>query len=242
VAHLNKGKASLSYALTSGKETFVFDPSKNVAAYQRFANDCHCKITRTFETHRQADYISGSDRLRREAGAEIMAPQPDFDVARFAYTPVADGDVFTFTDGGPEVRAIHTPGHTPGSTSYLIDNRYLIAGDAVFILSIGRPDLGGKAREWSKILFGTMTDKILKWDRSLIILPGHYMDWREAKNQVFAETLENVIKKNPKSTAWEMRPLSSSLSRRTCALNLRNTPKSAISTPACWKSMKKRRM
>ncbi|RTZ95162.1 MAG: MBL fold metallo-hydrolase [Deltaproteobacteria bacterium] len=190
------GKASLSYVLESGREMFVFDPSKNVAFYQQFAKDHGCTITRTFETHRQADYISGSDRLRRDAGAEIVAPQPDFDVARFPYTAVSDGDVFAFSDGGPKVRAIHTPGHTPGSTSYLIDDRYLISGDAVFLLSIGRPDLGGKAEEWSRLLFKTMTEKIIKWDRSLIVLPGHYMDWREAKNQVFADTLENVIENN----------------------------------------------
>jgi glyoxylase-like metal-dependent hydrolase (beta-lactamase superfamily II) len=191
------GMDSLSYALVSGKEMFVFDPAKNVEAYRRFADERGCAVTRTFETHRQADYISGSDRLRREVGAEIVAPQPDFDGARFPFTPVADGDVFTFTGGGPEVRAIHTPGHTPGSTSYLIDGRYLISGDAVFILSIGRPDLGGKAREWSSLLFNTMTEKILKWDRSLLVLPGHYMDWREADgNLVFAATLDKVIANN----------------------------------------------
>ena len=191
------GKASLSYALVAGKEMFVFDPAKNTEAYRRFAEARGCAITRTFETHRQADYISGSDRLRREVGAEIVAPQPDFEPARFPYTAVSDGDVLTFTGGGPEVRAIHTPGHTPGSTSYLVDNRYLISGDAVFILSIGRPDLGGRAREWSRLLFATMTEKILTWDRSLIVLPGHYMDWREAdENLVFAATLEQVIANN----------------------------------------------
>ncbi len=191
------GKASLSYALACGGEMFVFDPAKNTSAYRQFTDSRGCAITRTFETHRQADYISGSDRLRREVGAEIMAPQPDFAGARFPYTAVADGDIFTFRDKGPEVRAIHTPGHTPGSTSYLIDGRYLISGDAVFILSIGRPDLGGMAKAWSTMLFKTMTDKILKWDPGLIILPGHYMDWREAdENLVFAAPLRKVIENN----------------------------------------------
>ena len=191
------GKASLSYALVSGREMYVFDPAKNIAAYSRFAEECGCRITRTFETHRQADYISGSDALRRQLGTEIVAPRPDFDVARFPYTPVADGDTFSFTAGGPEVCAIHTPGHTPGSTSYLVDNRYLIAGDAVFIRSIGRPDLGGQAEAWSRLLFNTMTDKILTWDRSLIVLPGHYMDWREAdENLAFTASLEEVIEHN----------------------------------------------
>ncbi len=91
----------------------------------------------------QTDYISGSDPLRKQTGAEIIAPQPDFDVARFPYTAVGDGDIFRFDGTGPKVKAIHTPGQTPGSTSYLIDEKYLVAGDAVFILPIGRPDLEG---------------------------------------------------------------------------------------------------
>ncbi len=67
------GKASLSYGLIFGNEMFVFDPAKNISAYQQFAEKHGCAITRTFETHRQADYISGSDPLRKQTGAEIIA-------------------------------------------------------------------------------------------------------------------------------------------------------------------------
>lgn len=191
------GKASLSYGLICGNEMFVFDPAKNISTYQQLAEKNGCAITRTFETHRQADYISGSYHLQQENGAEIIAPQPDFDVARFPYTRAGDGDIFTFEGTGPEVKAIHTPGHTPGSTSYLIDEKYLVAGDTVFILSIGRPDLGGEAERWSKLLFETMTDKILKWDAATIVLPGHYMDWKEADDRlIFAAPLGDIIKKN----------------------------------------------
>ena len=74
----------------------LFDPAKNIAAYQRFADAHGCAIVKTFETHRQADYISGSPGLKKATGAEIMAPEPDFAEARFAYTPVADGAVYAF--------------------------------------------------------------------------------------------------------------------------------------------------
>jgi glyoxylase-like metal-dependent hydrolase (beta-lactamase superfamily II)/rhodanese-related sulfurtransferase len=191
------GKASCSYGLLCGQEMMVFDPAKNIDQYQNFADERRCVITKTFETHRQADYISGSKMLNRETGAEFIAPQPDFEGARFDYTPACDGDTYTFKDGGPRVQVLHTPGHTPGSTSYLIDDKYLVSGDTVFILSIGRPDLGGMAETWSKMLFKTMTEKILPMDDAITVLPGHYMDWNEAnENLAFVAPLGEIKEKN----------------------------------------------
>ncbi|MFZ0726336.1 MAG: MBL fold metallo-hydrolase [Desulfobacterales bacterium] len=187
------GKASCSYGLVFGKEMMLFDPAKSVSAYQEFADERGCAIVRTFETHRQADYISGSPMLVKATGAQLTAPEPDFKEARFHFTPAVDGEVYTFTDGGPEVKVLHTPGHTPGSTSYLVDEKFLISGDTVFILSIGRPDLGGMAEEWSKMLFHTMTEKIRTLDDGIIALPGHYMEWKEAdKRLVFAASMGKI--------------------------------------------------
>ncbi len=191
------GKASCSYGLVYGKEMMVFDPAKNISYYQKFADERGCAIVKTFETHRQADYISGSQSLNRATGAAIMAPEQDFKEAVFNYTQVKDGDVVTFSNGGPEVKVLHTPGHTPGSTTYLIDDKYLITGDTVFIYSIGRPDLGGLAAEWSQLLFETMTTKILAWDDASVVLPGHYMDWQEADDKfIFAAPLREITKMN----------------------------------------------
>ncbi len=187
------GKASCSYGLLCGQEMMVFDPAKNIDAYAALAEQNGATITKTFETHRQADYISGSMALKEKLGAEIVAPDVDFQVATFDFTPAGDETVYRFSSGGPEIKAIHTPGHTPGSTSYLIDNRFIVAGDTVLIHSIGRPDLGGMAKEWSKLLFDTMTHKILKWDPSILALPGHYTDWKEANNAfIFVESLKKI--------------------------------------------------
>jgi glyoxylase-like metal-dependent hydrolase (beta-lactamase superfamily II) len=153
---------------------------------------------KTFETHRQADYISGSPALQRSAGAQINAPDGDFQGARFDYTAANNGDTYNFASGGPSVQAIATPGHTPGSTCYLIEDKYLITGDTVFIQSCGRPDLGGKVEEWSKLLFDTMQNKIKTMDGGTIILPGHYMDWAEADdNLIFMQSLDGIKARNP---------------------------------------------
>jgi glyoxylase-like metal-dependent hydrolase (beta-lactamase superfamily II) len=175
----------------------VLDPSRNVDFYEQFARDHRCRVVKTFETHLQADYISGSQELSKRTGAVILGHEDDFQHAVFSYTRVKDGDVFRLSSGGPEIRAVHMPGHTPGSTSYLIDHTYLISGDAIFILSIGRPDLGGKAVEWAKLLFNTIKTQISSLNDSIVVLPGHYMDWSEMNAKgFFADSLGNVRKRN----------------------------------------------
>jgi glyoxylase-like metal-dependent hydrolase (beta-lactamase superfamily II) len=187
------GKASCSYGLLCDKEMMLFDPAKNIDAYKEFAKQKNCTISKTFETHRQADYISGSMALKQDVDAEIIAPEADFSVAAFDFTPAGDGVVYRFNNGGPEIKSLHTPGHTPGSTSYLIDDKFIISGDTIFIHSIGRPDLGGMAKEWSSMLFKTMNEKIIPLEESVLVLPGHYMDWKEAnENLIFTESMGKI--------------------------------------------------
>ena len=194
---IRPGKASCSYGLIYGDEMIVFDPSRNVNFYRSYAEAHGARVIKTFETHLQADYISGSKQIAAESGAEIFGHADDFKDAAFKYQKIADDRVYSFSKGGPEIRALHMPGHTPGSTSYLVDNQYLITGDTVFILSIGRPDLGGKAKEWSKLLYHTLKTKIADLADDLIILPGHYMDWSEAdRSQIFSDTLGSIKNKN----------------------------------------------
>jgi len=194
---IRPGKASCSYGLTHQGEMAVFDPSRNTDFYQGFAAENGCKLVKTFETHLQADYISGSRQLSSNTGAQIIGHENDFQGAAFDYKALDDQEVFSFSNGGPEIKAIHMPGHTPGSTSYLIDNQYLVTGDTVFILSIGRPDLGGKAEQWAKLLYSTLKTKIAGLSDDLVILPGHYIEWSEANSdQLFIDTLGSIKQKN----------------------------------------------
>jgi glyoxylase-like metal-dependent hydrolase (beta-lactamase superfamily II) len=194
---IRPGKASCSYGLIANDEMVLFDPSRNVDFYQSFAENNGARIVKSCETHLQADYISGSRQIAADFGAHILGHENDFKEAVFKYHKVVDDQVFFFSKGGPEIKALHMPGHTPGSTSYLIDNKYLITGDTIFILSIGRPDLGGKAEEWSKLLYHTLKTKISELRDDLIILPGHYMDWSEANaSRIFSDTLGNIKNQN----------------------------------------------
>jgi glyoxylase-like metal-dependent hydrolase (beta-lactamase superfamily II)/rhodanese-related sulfurtransferase len=194
---IRPGKASCSYGLISGGEMVLFDPSRNIDFYRSFAEKHGVRIVKTFETHLQADYISGSRQVAAVSAAGIFGHASDFKDAAFEFHQIADNQVFPISEGALQIKAVHMPGHTPGSTSYLIDDRYLVTGDTVFILSIGRPDLGGKVEEWSKLLYHTLKTKIAKLKDDLVILPGHYMDWSEANpSHIFADTLGSIKNKN----------------------------------------------
>ena len=194
---IRPGKASCNYGLIYKGEMVIFDPSRNYDFYKSFANSHNAKIVRTFETHLQADYISGSKQIANVTGAEIMAHVGDFSNASFQYSEVHDCESFAMGGNGPVVKVMHSPGHTPGSTSYIIDDKYFISGDTIFILSVGSPDLGGKAKEWSAVLYDTLTNKIMNLDKNLDVLTGHFMNWTEANDQwVFNEKLENIVGHN----------------------------------------------
>jgi len=193
---IRPGKASCSYGLVSGKEMMLFDPSRNLDFYLDFAAAQGCMVIKTFETHLQADYIAGSREIARRTGAVFFANDGDFKTSQNPYTPLTDGAMHGFSLGGPTVRVLFTPGHTPGSTSYIIDERFLISGDMIFISSVGRPDLGGKAEEWAGLLYDSI-QMVKQLDRRLLVLPGHYIDWEEANGDlVFVRSLGEVLERN----------------------------------------------
>ena len=194
---IRPGKASLNYAIISEGEMTLLDPSRNIEFYENFAKEHNCRITQTFETHLQADYISGSRFIAEATGARVHAHAGDFLGASFEYVSVQDGEVYKSSPNGPDITVAHTPGHTPGSTCYNIDGKYVVSGDTIFIISLGRPDLGGKAVEWATMLYETMVNKIKTMDPNIKVLPGHYIEWAEANDDlIFTDTLTNILKKN----------------------------------------------
>lgn len=180
------GKASCSYGLAFGGELMLFDVSKNLDFYRNFANEHGLRIAKIFETHLQADYISGGPALADELNIDYIAHAGDFETSNVRYRPVLDGEYISFdTTGGPSVLCTHSPGHTPGSTTYVIDERFMISGDTVFIVSVGRPDLGKKVVEWAKQLYDTLKNRICVLPDELFVLPSHYTDWKREANDSF---------------------------------------------------------
>ena len=75
-----------------------------------------------------------------------------------------------------QANALPTPGHPPGSTSYLVDGRYVLSGDTLFVRGVGRPDLGGHAEEWGRMLHRTLREVVAGLPDGTVVLPGHFAD------------------------------------------------------------------
>jgi len=92
---------------------------------------------------------------------------------RFPYTPIADGERVTV--GTAQIRAIHTPGHTSESTSYIVNNAVVFTGDTLFTDGVGRPDLHAdaeSARRRARDLFGSLV-RLQKLPEAMLVLPAH---------------------------------------------------------------------
>lgn len=172
-----RGKACLSYVVVSGGEAVVVDPSRHVEWYEGFVAGRGARITRVLDTHVHADHVSGGPGLSRRLGVPyFVAAGAGFDL-RQTVAPLADGSALRV--GGErgvsiEVRVISTPGHTPGSTSYLVDGRHLLTGDTLFVAGVGRPDLGGHVVEWGTALFDTLHRRLADLPAATTVLPAHY--------------------------------------------------------------------
>jgi glyoxylase-like metal-dependent hydrolase (beta-lactamase superfamily II)/rhodanese-related sulfurtransferase len=172
-----RGKACLSYVLVSGGEAVVVDPSRHVEWYQGFATERGARVVRVLDTHVHADHVSGGPALARALSVPYSVAAGEGFELRHPVTPLADGE--TIRLGGArgvsiEVRVLSTPGHTPGSTSFLVDGRYLLTGDTLFVASVGRPDLGGHVVEWGHALFDTLKRRLADLPGETRVLPAHY--------------------------------------------------------------------
>jgi glyoxylase-like metal-dependent hydrolase (beta-lactamase superfamily II) len=179
-------RGCLGYLLASGGEAMVVDPARHIETYTRIAAERKLRITAVLDTHLQADHLSGGVALAKAVGADYwlhpydsLYPD-DLLPATFSFRYLQDGT--TFKLGEVKVRVLHFPGHTLGMINPLVDDRFLLSGDALFIDSIGRPDLGGKAKAWTPLLFNSLRQMLALPDRT-IVLPAHFSHLHEADAQ-----------------------------------------------------------
>jgi glyoxylase-like metal-dependent hydrolase (beta-lactamase superfamily II)/rhodanese-related sulfurtransferase len=169
------GKGCLSYLIgAQGCQAAVIDPSHHLEVYLRAAEKEGLTITHVFDTHLQADHLSGGRALADVTGATYHIATVDLNGGRLQGAPMGVNEQVSFGQSCFEAVLLATPGHTPGSTALLLDRRYLFTGDTLFVNTVGRPDLGGKAREWAHDLYNTLFHTLAALPDTVQIFPSHY--------------------------------------------------------------------
>ncbi len=172
----SEGLAHYSYIFGHNGKAAVIDPRLDCGIYLEMAVGNGYRINHIFETHRNEDYLSGSAELARRSGAEVWHAdsQLDYDYG----TSVKDGDVWKI--GGLTLTALHTPGHTEGSMSYLLrdpdGNPWIVfTGDLIFAGDVGRTDFLGKENleRMAGLQYDSIYEKILPLGDGVIMCAAH---------------------------------------------------------------------
>ena len=196
--------AQASYYIESNGEAIVIDPLRDVSHYLDLAKKSKSKIKYVFETHFHADFISGHLTLSNLTGAKIVfGPKAD---PSYPAIIAEDNQVFEF--GDISLTALHTPGHTLESTSYLLkDNngteQAIFTGDTLFLGDVGIPDVAQRYRGLSKedlagTLYDSVNTKIKPLSDNILVYPAHGAGSACGKNMMkeTVDTLKNQKKIN----------------------------------------------
>ncbi|MDA3128521.1 MBL fold metallo-hydrolase [Aliibacillus thermotolerans] len=192
------GKGCLSYMVVSDGEALIVDPSRFIEKYEAAAKEENATITHIVDSHLHADHISGGKMLAEKTGASYYLMKSEG--AIYDFLPLEDYQKIEFKNVSLEVLAVKTPGHTPGSVSFFVNQKLLFSGDTIFVSGLGRPDLGNKVREWAKDLYDTVYSKVSEIADDVVVLPGHYGDLDEEKSVhgYVGDLLGNIRKENEK--------------------------------------------
>ncbi|MEK5444385.1 MULTISPECIES: MBL fold metallo-hydrolase [unclassified Fredinandcohnia] len=169
------GKGCLSYMVISNGEAAIIDATRMTDIFLDFAESKGAKISHVFDTHLHADHISGGRKIAEATNATYWLPPKDATEVTFEYTALEGGQDVTIGNTTINIHALYSPGHTIGSTSFVVDEKFLLSGDILFIDSIGRPDLAGLAQDWVGDLRETLYNRYRELSDDLVVLPAHFM-------------------------------------------------------------------
>ncbi|WP_018391921.1 MBL fold metallo-hydrolase [Bacillus sp. 37MA] len=191
------GKGCLSYMIVSNGEAALIDSTRMSDVYIDFVQEIGAKITHVFDTHLHADHISGGRKIAETTNATYWLPPKDAQDVTFDYQPLEEGQDVTIGNTTIKIHPLYSPGHTIGSTSFIVDDSYLLSGDILFIDSIGRPDLAGLAEDWVRDLRETLYTRYKELSDDLIVLPAHFMIMEELNDDgSVSEKLGTLFEKN----------------------------------------------
>ncbi|RUS45159.1 MBL fold metallo-hydrolase [Cohnella sp. AR92] len=168
------GKGCLSYMVIADGEAAVIDAVRMTEVFEQFAASQGAVIKHALDTHLHADHISGGRKLAEKTGATYWLPPKDATEVAFSYEKLEEGRDIAVGGTTIRIHPVYSPGHTIGSTSFVVDDQYLLTGDILFVASIGRPDLAGLAEDWVGDLRETLYDRYKGLNQDLVVLPAHF--------------------------------------------------------------------
>ncbi|WP_316793479.1 MBL fold metallo-hydrolase [Pedobacter frigoris] len=170
--------AEAAYYIESNGEAAIIDPLREVEPYLKKALKDNAHIKYIFETHFHADFVSGHVDLAEKSGAEIVYGP----TANTTFKSHISKDGEQFKVGDLTITVLHTPGHTPESTTYLLADKdgkpyCIFTGDTLFIGDVGRPDLAQQGsltmEDMAATLYDSLQTKILTLPDDVLVYPAH---------------------------------------------------------------------
>jgi hydroxyacylglutathione hydrolase len=172
--------ASYLFGCTSHNKLAVVDPHADfVDDYLAAAAAVGAPIVAVFETHVQADHLSGLPALVDRAGATPYLPAGAG--VEFEHVALEDGEAVEL--GNTVVTAIATPGHAPAHHAYTVADKrrgseepwLVFSGDSLLIGDVGRPDLhvSGDPRDQARLLHASLR-RLLELPQGVVLYPSHY--------------------------------------------------------------------
>jgi len=200
--------AEAAYYIESEGEAVIIDPLRETRPYLEKLEEEGAKLKYIFETHFHADFVSGHLDLAKATGATIVyGPGAK---TEFEKHEAKDGEEIAL--GKVTFKVLHTPGHTPESTTYLLRDEQgkdyaIFTGDTLFIGDVGRPDLAQKSGSVTKedlagMSYDSLRNKIMPLADEVIVYPGHGAGSACGKN-MSSETWDTLG--NQKKTNYALR-------------------------------------
>src|SRR4051794_34043951 len=176
IIHEDLGCGSYLVGDTDAGVAAVVDPQWDINPYLRLSRLHGVRIEHVLETHNHADHVSGHGRLARATGATIHIHE--LAGAEYPHEPFTDG--WKLSLGEVEIEALHTPGHRPEHTSFLLRDGTregepwaVLTGDSLFVGDVARPDLAIEPSEGAAAIFSSLQNRLLVLDDDVEVLPGH---------------------------------------------------------------------
>ena len=151
------------------KECVMVDPAWEVNRVLESARQEEMKVVGALVTHAHYDHVNGLDDFLKEVKGKIYCNREEAEFLKRWHSemnPLSDGDSLAL--GETKITFLHTPGHTPGSQCFLVQDK-LVSGDTLFIQACGRCDLpGGDPEQMYYSL-----KRLSELDDRIVLYPGH---------------------------------------------------------------------